>query len=67
LGVPIFDNIFVLIKRFRENKPVYKADRSQVHYRLLSSGLHPKQVVAVLYLVSVCFSLTSIILLLLKV
>lgn len=67
LGVPIFDNIFVIIKRFLENKPVYKADRSQVHYRLLSTGLNPKQVVAVLYLVSVCFSLTSIILLLLKI
>ncbi len=65
LGVPIFDNLFVVIKRFKEGKPVYKADRSQIHYRLLSKGLNPKQVVAVLCLINVCFSLTSIILLLL--
>ncbi len=67
LGVPIFDNIFVVIKRFLDGKPIYKADASQVHFRLRSAGLNPKQVVAFLCLVSVCFSLTSIILLLLQV
>lgn len=67
LGVPIFDNIMVVIRRFLAGKPVYKADRSQIHYRLLSTGLNQKQVVAFLYLISVCFSLTSIILLLLNV
>lgn len=66
LGVPILDNIYVVIKRIIEGKPAYIADRSQVHYRLLSTGLKPKQVVTLLYLVSVCFSLTSIVLLLLK-
>lgn len=67
LGVPIFDNLFVIFKRFREGKPIYKADASQIHYRLLHAGLNPKQVVAFLCLVSLCFSLTSIILLLLSV
>jgi UDP-N-acetylmuramyl pentapeptide phosphotransferase/UDP-N-acetylglucosamine-1-phosphate transferase len=67
LGVPIFDNIFVVIKRFTEGKPVYKADASQVHYKLLSLGLNPKQVLVFLCLVNVCFSLMSIILLLLNV
>jgi UDP-GlcNAc:undecaprenyl-phosphate/decaprenyl-phosphate GlcNAc-1-phosphate transferase len=67
LGVPIFDNIFVVIKRMLQGKPIYQADASQVHYRLLRTGLKPKQVVAVLYLISVCFGLSSIILLLLQV
>ncbi len=67
LGVPIFDNIFVVIKRMLEGKPVYQADRSQVHYRLLSSGLKPRQVVTFLCLINVCFGLFSIIILLLKV
>lgn len=67
LGVPIFDNIFVVVKRFLNGKPIYKADATQVHYRLLSAGLNPKQVVTFLCLISVCFSLTSIILLLLEV
>ncbi|MBG9566338.1 MraY family glycosyltransferase [Brevibacillus agri] len=67
LGVPIFDNLFVVAKRFMQGKPIYQADASQVHYRLLRTGLNPKQVVAFLCLISMCFSLTSIILLLLGV
>ncbi|MFK7696369.1 MraY family glycosyltransferase [Paenibacillus sp. HJGM_3] len=66
LGVPIFDNLFVVARRFMQGKPIYQADASQAHYRLLRMGLNPKQVVAVLCLVSVCFSLSSIILLLLQ-
>lgn len=67
LGVPIFDNIFVVLKRFFSGKPVYKADATQIHHRLLKSGLTPKQVVIVLYLVSMCLNLTSIIIMLLPI
>lgn len=67
LGVPIFDNLFVVFKRFMNKKPIYKADTSQIHYRLLSEGLNQKQVVIFICLVSVCLNLFSIILLLLKV
>jgi UDP-GlcNAc:undecaprenyl-phosphate/decaprenyl-phosphate GlcNAc-1-phosphate transferase len=66
LGVPIFDNIFVVIKRFKEGKPIYKADASQVHYRLLSNGLNQIQVVNILYLISIGFALIAILLLILK-
>jgi len=66
LGVPIFDNIFVVFKRIRERKPIYKADKSQIHFRLMSRGLNQKQVVVFLYLVSLCLSLTSIIVLLIS-
>lgn len=66
LGVPIFDNIYVVIKRYLNGQPVYKADRSQIHYRLLSWGLSPKQAVLFIYLISVCLSLSSIILMLLS-
>lgn len=67
LGLPIFDNIFVVVKRFLSGKPVYKADATQLHHRLLKAGLTPKQVVFVLYLLSMCLNLTSIIILLLPV
>jgi UDP-GlcNAc:undecaprenyl-phosphate GlcNAc-1-phosphate transferase len=67
LGVPIFDNLFVVTKRLLQGKPIYQADASQAHYRLLRMGFNPKQVVAILCLISVCFSLSSIILLLLHV
>lgn len=67
LGVPILDNLFVVLKRLRQGKPIYKADRSQAHYRLISAGMNPKQAVTFLCLVNVCLSLTSIIIVLLKV
>lgn len=66
LGVPIFDNIFVVVKRIIQGKAIYEADATQAHYRLLRAGLNQKQVVAVLCLISVCLSLSSIILLLIE-
>ncbi|WP_433754352.1 MraY family glycosyltransferase [Paenibacillus amylolyticus] len=66
LGVPIFDNIFVVIKRFIQGKAIYQADASQAHYRLLRAGLNQNQVVGVLYLVSTCLCLSSIILMLVE-
>ncbi len=65
LGVPIFDNLFVVIKRIGNHKPVYVGDATQVHYRLLAQGLTQKQVVNHLYLVSICLNLCAIIVFLL--
>jgi UDP-N-acetylmuramyl pentapeptide phosphotransferase/UDP-N-acetylglucosamine-1-phosphate transferase len=45
LAVPIFDNLFVIFKRFVEGKPVYQADRSQIHFRLEEKGFSTVQVV----------------------
>ncbi len=67
LGVPIFDNIIVVLKRFFRGESIYKADATQIHHRLISSGLNPKQTVAFISLMSVCFSLLSIIILLLNI
>lgn len=66
LAVPIFDNIFVIFKRFSEGKPVYQADRSQMHYRLAEKGFTTKQTVTYIVLISFICSAISIILLLLK-
>lgn len=67
LGLPIFDNIFVVFKRMKEGKPIYVGDSTQVHYRLLSKGFTQKQTVYVLYLVCLCLNLSAIILFLLKI
>lgn len=66
LGVPIFDNLFVVIKRFLQGKSIYEADASQVHYRLLRAGLTHRQTVMFLMLISTCLCLSSIILLLIQ-
>lgn len=61
LGLPIFDNIFVVFRRMKNNKPIYVGDASQIHFRLLSKGLTQKQVVIFLYLVSISLNLLAII------
>ncbi|MNP68858.1 Undecaprenyl-phosphate alpha-N-acetylglucosaminyl 1-phosphate transferase [compost metagenome] len=56
----------MVVKRFVQGKAIYQADASQAHYRLLKAGLSHKQALLVLCLVSVCLSLSSIILLLIQ-
>lgn len=63
LGVPIFDNIFVILKRYKEGKPIYKADRTQIHYRLENRGLTTKQVVTAICFLSGMLSVLSLIIL----
>jgi UDP-GlcNAc:undecaprenyl-phosphate GlcNAc-1-phosphate transferase len=67
LGVPIFDNLYVMIKRFLQGKAIYQADASQAHYRLLRAGLNHKQALMVLCLMGTCMGLSSIILMLVQV
>ena len=66
LAVPIFDNLFVIFKRFSEGKPVYEADRSQMHYRLEEKGFSINQTVSFIIGISIIFSAISILLLLIK-
>ena len=66
LAIPIFDNIFVIVKRFLDGKPVYQADRSQIHFRLQEKGFTPRQVVVYINAVSLAFSIISIVLLIYK-
>ena len=66
LAVPIFDNLFVIFKRFNEGKPVYQADRSQIHFRLQEKGFSIDQVVNYIIIISIIFSTISIALLLIK-
>jgi UDP-GlcNAc:undecaprenyl-phosphate/decaprenyl-phosphate GlcNAc-1-phosphate transferase len=66
LGLPIFDNCYVILRRIREKKPIYVGDTNQVHFRLLATGLNQKQVVSYLYLISLCLNLVAIIIFILK-
>lgn len=66
LGVPIFDNIYVVFKRIKEKKPIYVGDNSQAHYRLMKKGLNQIQAVMFLCLISISLGLFSIIIALLN-
>ncbi|QRF24097.1 undecaprenyl/decaprenyl-phosphate alpha-N-acetylglucosaminyl 1-phosphate transferase [Alicyclobacillus sp. TC] len=66
LGVPIFDALRVVLIRAWRGQPVYKPDKSHVHHSLLRAGFSQRQTVALIYLLSACFSLASMIVLLLS-
>lgn len=58
-GVPIFDTAFVLLKRWKNHRPLHMADKTHAHHRLLKRGYTQKQAVAFIYVVSILFSLLS--------
>ncbi|GEO27538.1 undecaprenyl-phosphate alpha-N-acetylglucosaminyl 1-phosphate transferase [Alicyclobacillus acidoterrestris] len=64
LGVPILDTVWVFYRRFRENRPIYVADKGHTFHLLMKSGLTQVQTVAFMYLLGICFSLASIVVLL---
>jgi UDP-GlcNAc:undecaprenyl-phosphate/decaprenyl-phosphate GlcNAc-1-phosphate transferase len=56
LGLPIFDTLFSMFRRFVERRPIFAADRGHVHHRLLELGLTHRRAVMLLYGVSVTFA-----------
>jgi UDP-GlcNAc:undecaprenyl-phosphate GlcNAc-1-phosphate transferase len=60
LGVPIFDTLFAIVRRYLERRPIMSADRGHLHHRLLDMGLTHRRAVLLLYGVSVLFTLAAI-------
>jgi UDP-GlcNAc:undecaprenyl-phosphate GlcNAc-1-phosphate transferase len=58
-GVPIFDATVTLIRRYLNHGDMLHADRGHIHHRLLSSGLTQRQVVIVLYAVSIVLGIIA--------
>jgi UDP-GlcNAc:undecaprenyl-phosphate GlcNAc-1-phosphate transferase len=63
LGLPILDVTVALIRRFLSCKRLFAADREHIHHKLLGCGISHKQAVLVLYGVSACFGVFSLLLL----
>ena len=59
LGVPVFDAIFVTIKRAVTGQPLFAPEKGHVHHILVGKGLSQRQAVLVLYAVSLGFSLVA--------
>lgn len=52
LGVPIFDTLFAMIRRFLKGQPMLKPDGAHIHHRLLKTGFSQRQAVVFLYTVT---------------
>ena len=54
LALPIFDTTVVILRRWRAGRPIYQADKSHLHHRLMELGYTQRQTVLILYGISVC-------------
>lgn len=50
LGIPIFDTLFSMLRRFLERRSLFAADRSHFHHRLLELGLTQRRAVMLIYM-----------------
>jgi len=60
LGVPIFDTLFAIVRRFLERRPLFSPDRGHLHHRLLEVGITHRRAVLILYGISVIFTVSAI-------
>jgi len=62
LGLPLFDTVFAIIRRFFNGKPIMEADRGHLHHKLIDMGLSQKQSVLIMYILSAALGLCAIVL-----
>ncbi|KPU44620.1 putative undecaprenyl-phosphate N-acetylglucosaminyl 1-phosphate transferase [Oxobacter pfennigii] len=60
LGLPIYDTLSSMVRRFVNKKPVMEGDREHLHHKLIDLGLSQKQAVFVMYIISGMLGLTAI-------
>jgi UDP-GlcNAc:undecaprenyl-phosphate GlcNAc-1-phosphate transferase len=56
LGIPIFDTLFSMLRRFLQRRGMMSADRSHFHHRLLDLGFSQHHVAIIAYLVTLLLS-----------
>ncbi len=50
LGIPIFDTLFSMLRRFLDRRSLFAPDHSHFHHRLLDLGFHHRHAVMSIYL-----------------
>ena len=56
LGIPIFDTLFSMLRRFLERRSIFSPDRSHFHHRLVDLGLKQRHVVITIYIITLLFA-----------
>jgi len=62
LGIPIFDTLFAIIRRYFNGQPIFKADKEHLHHCLLNKGFTHKQTVLVIYTLNLLLAGTGVLL-----
>jgi hypothetical protein len=56
LGIPIFDTLFSMLRRFLERRRVFAPDRRHFHHMLIDKGIKQRHVVVTIYLITLLFA-----------
>ncbi|WP_418791048.1 glycosyltransferase family 4 protein [Phosphitispora sp. TUW77] len=51
-GIPIFDTLFAILRRYINNQPIFSADKEHLHHRLLAIGFSHRKTVLAIYGIS---------------
>jgi len=65
LGIPIFDTFFAIVRRAKEHKPIFEADKGHLHHRLLMLGFSHRETVTIIYAVTLLMGFVAILITLL--
>jgi len=60
LGIPIFDAIWVILRRLWGKKAPWIADKRHLHHRFLEAGFNQKQAVFLLYGITLAFGVLAL-------
>ena len=59
LGIPIYDVLTSILRRWKQKKPIFHADGNHIHHRIMALGFTHKQTVIVIYLECLFLSVAS--------
>ena len=49
MSIPLVDTVLAIARRFLNHQPIFGADRSHIHHKLLARGLTPRRVALIIY------------------
>lgn len=59
-GLPVFDVLFAILRRFFKKVPIFQADKEHLHHRLLNRGFTQRETTRFLWMVSSCFGFVAV-------
>jgi UDP-GlcNAc:undecaprenyl-phosphate/decaprenyl-phosphate GlcNAc-1-phosphate transferase len=62
VALPVLDVAFAMVRRFRRGQGLMEPDRGHFHHRLLSLGWTQREIVLLVYVISLLLSITAILL-----
>lgn len=63
LGFPIIETLSSIVRRILRRKNIFEADMDHIHYKLIYRGMKEKEVIILIYFITILFSILSIIIL----